>query len=220
MKKPLTIIGTGLFAEVAAAYFDKYSDYEVIAFACHRAYISEEQFAGRPLMAIESIADMLPPSQTDVFVAIGYNNMNKTRQRVYEEIDVLGYQFANFIHPNVEIWESTKLGKNVFIFEDNTIQPFTTIGNNTIFWSGNHLGHHSTVGSHCFISSHVVISGSCQLGNNLFIGVNATLRDSLKVADETLIGAGAIIMKDTAEKDVYVPQRTPPFHKKSDEVGF
>jgi hypothetical protein len=33
-----------------------------------------------------------------------------------------------------------------------------------------------------------------------------------------LIGAGAIIMKDTIEKGVYVPRRAELFSKKSDEI--
>ena len=111
-------------------------------------------------------------------------------------------------------------GKDVFIFEDNTLQPFTSIGADTILWSGNHIGHHSKIGNHCFISSHVVISGSCTIGNNVFIGVNSTLRDGIHIADESLIGAGSIIMKDTRPKEVYMAERTRPFHLNSEDVGF
>src|SRR5207237_961912 len=54
--------------------------------------------------------------------------------------------------------------------------------------------------------------------NNCFIGVNATLRNSITIAPETLIGAGAIIMKDTTEQGVYLPERAKPFTKKSSEI--
>jgi hypothetical protein len=33
-----------------------------------------------------------------------------------------------------------------------------------------------------------------------------------------VVGAGAVIMKDTVEKGVYVPKRAELFPKKSDEV--
>ncbi|MFN3701555.1 MAG: acetyltransferase [Alphaproteobacteria bacterium] len=219
-KRNLVIAGTGLFAELARVYFEEYTDYEVLAFSCHRAYMNKDSLNGLPVIAIEDIAKNFASEENDVFVAIGYSKMNKVRQRVYEELKVQGYTFPSFVHPNVKTWDTTAIGENVFIFEDNTIQPFTRIGNNTILWSGNHIGHHSIIGDHCFISSHVVISGSCRIGNNVFIGVNATLRDSLNVADETLIGAGALIMKDTQEKDVYVPQATKRFSKNSEDIGF
>lgn len=220
MKKNLIIIGTGLFAEVAKAYFEEYTDCHVVAFACHQKYRDSDTIYGRPLLAIEKIGMELPTKNHDVFVAIGYGKMNKMRQAVYKEIKRLGYYCRSFIHPGVKIWDSTTIGDNVFIFEDNTIQPFTTIGNNTIFWSGNHLGHHSIIGDHCFISSHVVISGSCIFGNNVFVGVNSTFHDSITIADESLIGAGAIISKSTQKKEVFVPYRTKPFNKNSDEIGF
>ncbi len=220
MAKPLVIIGTGLFAEVATAYFEAFTDYRVAAFSCHDRFRQAETVYGRPLLALETLGDSYAASDVDVFVAIGYGKMNRMRQAVYEEMRERGYHCTSFVHPNVRIWESTKLGDNVFIFEDNTIQPFTHIGNNTILWSGNHIGHHSTVGDHCFISSHVVISGSCTLGNNLFIGVNATFHDGLTIADDCLIGAGAIISKSTKPKEVFVPASTKPFPKNSDEIGF
>lgn len=220
MKKKLIIIGTGLFAEVACSYFEELDGYEVVAFACHKAYKTNDAIYGRPLITIENIAEHHKPNAVDVFVAIGYGKMNKMRQQVYEEMKKLGYRCATFIHPGVRIWSSTTIGDNVFIFEDNTIQPFTKIGKNTVLWSGNHLGHHSSIGDHCFISSHVVISGSCLIGNNVFIGVNATLNDSITIADECLIGSGALITKSTAPKGVYVHQGAKAFPKTSDQIGF
>jgi sugar O-acyltransferase (sialic acid O-acetyltransferase NeuD family) len=216
----LVIIGTGPFPEVAKAYFEEFTNYRVVAFACHARFKKSESIYGSPLYTLETLKDICDVSSHDVFVAIGYGKMNKMRQAAYEEVKALGYACCSFVHPNVKIWSSTKLGDNVFIFEDNTIQPFTSIGNNTILWSGNHIGHHSRIGDHCFISSHVVISGLCEVGNNVFIGVNATLRDGVKIANETLIGAGAIIMKDTVSKDVYISEKTKRFSENSENIDF
>ena len=220
MKKKLIIVGTGLFPEVARCYFDELSEYETIGYACHQKYKQSDNLYGLPLYAIEDLKDIYSPEQVTIFVGIGYRQINKVRQHVYEELKALGYSFATFIHPNIKIWRSTSIGENVFIFEDNTIQPYTKIGNNTTLWSGNHIGHHSHVGDHSFISSHVVISGSCKVGNNVFIGVNATLYDGLIISDETLVGAGAIISKNTKRKEVFVPTVTKALSKNSEEIGF
>jgi len=220
MPKKLVIVGTGLFPEVARCYFEELAGYDILAYACHKEYKNSDNIYGLPLHTIENLCNIHPPNEVEVFVAIGYKHMNKMRQKVYEEVKELGYKCATFVHPDVKIWNSTNLGDNVFIFEDNTIQPFTMIGNNTILWSGNHIGHHSTIGDHCFISSHVVISGSCKIGDNVFIGVNATLHDSLAIGDECLIGAGAVISRNTKPKEVYVPSVTKPIPKNSEEIGF
>ena len=65
-----------------------------------------------------------------------------------------------------------------------------------------------------------MVSGHCRVGAYSFIGVNATLRNGITVAPESVVGAGALIMKDTVAKGVYVPARTELFKKKSDEIDL
>lgn len=220
MDKDLIIVGTGMFAEVASAYFEELGRRKVVAFACHEAFKEADEIYGRPLVGLEGLAQHANSSEVDVFVAIGYRRMNKVRQQVYEEIKRGGFTCATFIHPQVKLWASSRVGDNVFIFEDNTIQPFVTIGDNSILWSGSFIGHHSVIGSHCFISSHVVIPGSCKVGDNVFVGVNSTIHDGITIGANSLIGAGAIISRSTAAGSVYVPAATKVFPKTSKEVGF
>jgi carbonic anhydrase/acetyltransferase-like protein (isoleucine patch superfamily) len=66
----------------------------------------------------------------------------------------------------------------------------------------------------------VVVSGYVRVGTRSFIGVNATLRNSITIAPETLVGAGAVIMKDTTPKGVYLPERAKRFEKLSDEIDL
>lgn len=218
--KDMVVIGTALFAEVVRDYFHEFTDYRVKAFACHARYKTQEEFAGLPIVILEDLESCYPPSDVTLFVAIGYRKMNKLRQATYEEMKARGYRFATFIAPSVKTWSTNTFGENVFIFENNVIQPHVQMGNNTILWSGNHIGHHSTIGNHCFISSHVVVSGSCRIGDNCFIGVNATFHDSLTIGVENLIGAGAIIARDTRDREVYVPNATKAFPKTSDQLEF
>lgn len=219
-QKKLIIVGTGPQAQIARDYFAELSSYEVLGFACHSEFKESDEIYGLPLFAIGDLPENHSPDETEAFVAIGYKNMNKMRQSVYEEIKGLGFRLASFFHPRASISTTAEFGDNVFVFEENTIQPYVKIGSNTVLWSGNHIGHHSVIGDHCFISSHVVISGSCKIGNNVFIGVNATFHDSLDIGDECLIGAGTLITKSTKAKEVFLASRTKPFPKDSEALGF
>jgi sugar O-acyltransferase (sialic acid O-acetyltransferase NeuD family) len=146
--------------------------------------------------------------------------MNKIREEKYFQAKSKGYQLVSYISSKCSYMSQYECGDNCFIFEDNTIQPFVKIGNNVTLWSGNHIGHHSTIHDHNFISSHVVISGHCEIKSNCFIGVNASIHNNITIAAENLIGAGAIISRNTGDKDVYVPAPSNKIDKKSDQLKF
>ena len=131
-----------------------------------------------------------------------------------------GYHLVSYVSSRCSYLSLTPPGDNCFILEDNTVQPFVTIGNDVTLWSGNHIGHDVTIEDHCFITSHVVLSGYVRVGTRSFIGVNATLRNSITIAPETLIGAGAIIMKNTKPKEVWMPERATLFPKSSDQIDL
>ena len=217
--KKAIVFGTGSFAEVAHYFLTNDSEYEVVAFTISKDNIANSKLLNLPIFAFEDIEKNFCPKEFDMFIAVGYNKMNKIREKFYYEAKTKGYTLLSYISSRATNFINF-IGDNCFIFENNTIQPFVEIGNNVVLWSGNHIGHHTKIEDHVWICSHVVISGNCRIKNNTFIGVNATLRDSITIEKETLVGAAALVMKNTKEKEVYLTDRTKVFKKNSDEVGF
>lgn len=209
------IFGTGSFAEVADFYLTEDSDYEVVAFTINSDYMTASQLRGRPVVPLEELGDNYPPGDHDMFVAVGYKQMNAVRQSICEAARAKGYGLLNYVCSRATVWGELSASDNVFIFEDNTIQPFVTIGSGSVLWSGNHVGHHSRIGEYCFISSHVVVSGHCGIGSHCFIGVNATITDGVHVGARNLIGPAALIQRDTGDDEVYLAERTLKFPKPS-----
>ena len=205
--KKLIIFGIGEQAEMAYYYFKNDSKYDIAAFTVDKKYIDKETFFDLPIVEFESIENVYSEEEYELFIAIGYNKINKLREEKYLLCKEKGYKIASYISSKASIF-TDKIGENCFILEDNTIQPYVTIGNNVTLWSGNHIGHHSTIKSNCFIASHVVISGGCEIGQNTFIGVNATLRDHIKIGKSNVIGAGALILNDTEDNKVYMANPT------------
>ena len=214
----LVIFGAGDIARLAHHYFKNDSPHEVAGFVVDRAFRSGDEFLGLPFADAEDVTQRFPPGEYAMFVAISYVHMNAVRAEKYATMKAAGYQLLSYVSSRCSYLSATPPGDNCFILEDNTIQPFVTIGNNVTLWSGNHIGHDSTIEDHCFITSHVVVSGHVRVGTRSFIGVNATLRNSITIAPQTLIGAGAIIMKNTKERGVYMPERAKLFSKSSDEI--
>lgn len=218
--KKVVIFGTGDIGKLAHFYFTHDSPYEIAAFTANEEFIKEKESLGLPLVPFETIEKSYPPDKFDMFVALSYRNVNKVRAEKYYDAKSKGYKLVSYVCSRSVYWDDLQVGDNCFIFENQTIQPFVKIGNNVTMWSGNHVGHGSVIGDHCFITSHVVISGHVTIGPYCFLGVNATLRDGITIARECIIGAGATIMKDTAEKGVYIGKAAELYSEDSSKTKY
>jgi|SRR5690349_1320633 len=203
MAKKVLIFGVGDFARVACFYLRHDSPLEVAAFTVHEQFIEKQELMDLPVVPWERVRETHPPSDYDMFVAIGYSKVNRNRAAVYEEATAAGYEMITYVCSKATTWPDLTVGKGSFIFENNVIQPFVKIGSNTVLWSGNHIGHDSTIGDNVFITSHVVISGNCKVGDNTFIGVNATVRDGITIGRDCVVGAGTTILRDAPPEAVY-----------------
>lgn len=208
MTRKLIIFGTGDIAQLAHYYFSHDSEYEVVAFTVDAGYLTEQEFCGLPVVAFEGVADRYPPAGHALFVALSYAKLNLIRKQKFEAAQALGYDLASYISSKATVLNEHAFGRNCFVLENNTIQPFSRIGDNVTLWSGNHIGHHSHIGSHTFVSSHVVVSGGVVIGEQCFIGVNATLRDHVTIGEKCVIGAGALILSDAEADGIYVSSAT------------
>src|SRR5262245_60585470 len=214
----VVIFGAGDIARLARVYFARDSDHEIVAFAVDPAYRRTDELLGLPVLEFDEACRQFPPDGCSMFVALSYGRMNQDRAEKYDAVKARGYDLVSYVSSRCTYLTDERPGDNCFILEDNTIQPFVKIGSNVTLWSGNHIGHDSVIEDHCFVSSHVVISGHVHVGSHSFIGVNATLRNSISVAPRTLIGAGAVVMKNTVERGVYISRPAQLFAKRSDQV--
>jgi len=209
-KRKLVIVGDSAFAEIAREYFDVDTDYQVVAFAVEAAYLKQTELHGLPVVAFEQLQALYPPAEHEVFVAVVYTQLNRLRARLAGAAREMGYRLASYVSPRAFVWRNVKLGEHVFIFEDNTVQPFVEIGNNVVLWSGNHIGHHSKLRDHIFVSSQVVISGFCDIGEHSFLGVNATIANNVTVGRDNWVGPGITLMKDTEPDALFKATQAEP----------
>lgn len=206
--KRLIIFGAGQIGQVAHYYFAEDSSYEPVAFTMDAEFIEKDRAFGLPVLPFEEIEEKFSPDDCDLFVAMGYGKLNQSRQAKVAEARAKGYRLAHYVSSRAWVWKGFEPRDNLFLLENNTVQPFVSIGENTTLWSGNHIGHHTTIGANVFIASHVVISGAVTVGDNCFIGVNATIGDNLKVGNRSVVGAGALLLHDAPDAAVYAPTET------------
>lgn len=207
----LVIFGAGKIADEAYFYLTNDSPHEVVAFTVDAEHLSTDEKLGLPVIAFENVAREYPPGDFKMFVAVGYQELNKFRARKYEEAKAKGYELVSYISSRAANIGQVEVGDNCFVLEFVTIQPCAKIGNDVFLWSGNHVGHHANVGDHCYIAGNVVISGSTKIEPYCFVGVSATLGHEITIGAESFIGAGSLITKQVAPKSVFITPDTPKF---------
>lgn len=216
--KRLIIFGAGQIGQVAHYYFTEDSPYTPVAFTMDAAFIEADRVLDLPVVPFEDVEQRFPPGDCDLFVAMGFGKLNRSRQAKVAEARAKGYRIAHYVSSRAWVWNGFEARDNLFLLENNTIQPFVSIGENTTVWSGNHIGHHTRIGSNVFIASHAVISGAVTVGDNCFIGVNATIRDNIAVGERSVLGAGTLLLQDAPEASVYSPGGTERSKVPSDRL--
>jgi len=216
----LLIFGMGDAGCLAHYYFARDSEHEVVAFTVDREFVKEPTFLDLPVIEFEKVAQVYPPSECKMFVAVGYSGMNQLRAAKYFQAKKMGYELISYVSSRCTFLADQSPGDNCFILEDTIVQPYVRIGNNVTLWSGSHIGHHSFIDDHCFLAPRIAVSGRVLIGQYCFIGANVTIRNAVTIAPHTLVGAGAIIMKNTVEHGVYIPTRTEASAKKSFEIDI
>lgn len=206
------IYGNGAAAQVAHTYLVHDLSRNVAAFTVPERYVQSETLLDLPVVDLEKLVDLFPPSDYRMFIAIGPHRCNEVREKAYFDVKSRGYELINVICSGASIMPNLECGDNVLIDQSSVIQPFVTLGCNVnIIHSV--IAHHTCVGSHVQIVS-ATLGGRVYIEDNVFIGMNAVIREDVKIGKGSIIGAGAIIMSDVAEYSVYTAP--PPRKRKVD----
>jgi sugar O-acyltransferase (sialic acid O-acetyltransferase NeuD family) len=209
MKKRLVVFGLGPYSELAQHYFDGGPDYEVEAFTVDAAFVEEDGFCGRPVLAWEEALQRFPPATHEMFVGIGYSRVNRLRREKFLRAREAGYRLASFVHPTASIARNVRLGANCLMREQSLVGPFASIGDNVFIGAKACVSHHAVVQDHAYLGPAAVVCGSVSVGEGCFIGANATLKDKLRIGAGCVIGAGAVILSDCEAGGIYRAEVTP-----------
>jgi sugar O-acyltransferase (sialic acid O-acetyltransferase NeuD family) len=206
----VVIVGAAEQGAIAYEYFTHDSPHEVVAFSVEAQFLASDVFCGLPVVAFDEMADAYPPDAHRAFVAISSTQLNRARRRLYDAVKAAGYDCLSYVSSQAFVWHNVEIGENTFVFEANVLQHGVRLGDNVILWSGNHVGHQTVIEDDCFVASHAVISGFCTVGRSAYLGVNCTIANDLALAPDCIIGAGAVVVKDTEPRQVYVGNPARP----------
>lgn len=201
--KKLIIFGAGVLGHLAYEYFTHDSDYQVIGFAVETEYVNPDGFCGLPLIDFNGIENKYPAAEYDMFIALGWYNLNRNRTKFYNLAKQKGYKLASYISTKAFVWPNVEIGDNCMIMEGCILQPWVKICNNVTLWSGCCIEHYSVVKENCTLVARCVVAGGSEIGRNSFLGINTCVGDKIKVAADNFIAMGSVVRKSTKDNSVY-----------------
>jgi hypothetical protein len=146
------------------------------------------------------LAELFPPSQFNLLIAIGYQHggMNAKRAQLFETLSAAGYAFCtlppscpaesvgSMLLPGVVVHDNAHIGVNCFI-SSNTV-----------------IGHDAVIGAHSWINANVSLDGGAVVGERCVIGAGAVIGAGVTLGARTLVGPGAVILEDTEPDSVWL----------------
>lgn len=199
--KQLVIYGIGSQAALAKAYFEKDSEYTVVAFTVEQAYLKETQFFGLPVHPFENIESLVSPEEADMYVAIGPVKVFSLLEKFYQLAKTKGYKLASYCSSAVKNNFEPTYGDNCFIDHAAKLHPYVKLGN-CVTIQDSVIAHNVEIGNFCLISVSI-LGGKVILEDNVFIGMGAVVREGVRIGKGSIIGMGCLITKDVEPYSVY-----------------
>ncbi len=210
MKKKLVIFGVGKISDVIFYYASKECGFDVAAFCADAEYIKSETYNGLPVVSFQEVERKFPPSDYDMFIAVGYHDLNRLREKKCAEAIQKGYSLVSIISPLCNIPTNVTFGWNCFFMPPAIIHPCTQFKNNVFVFSGAMVAHHSIIHDNCWLTSCCNISGNVQIGANTFVAVNATIGHSVVIGKNCFLGANTLTIKSMEDDKVVIAESQKP----------
>ena len=215
MKKKIVIFGIGKIAEIVYNYATQDCGFEVEAFCVDDVFKNIDNFLGKPVIGFDQVENTYPPSEYNMFIAVGYHDLNALRKQKCAESMGKGYTLVSIISPFTNLPKNVTFGYNCFIMPPAIIHPCVAIGNNVFIWSGALVGHHSRISDHCWLTSNCNIGGNVELGEQTFVALNATVGNSIAIGKFCFLGANTLVTKTMADEQVVISESSKPIRLNS-----
>jgi len=202
--KKIIFAGNAITADILNCYLAHDNRYQVIGSTVDDDFMESGGVKGLDTIALSRLCEVHSPQDCAVIMAMGYDDINRSRESMFQRLKGLGYRIETYVHPDARVYTEHPLGEGCIVLPSAVIEPHVHLGANCIVWANVMLAHHSSVAENCWIASGAVISGLARIERNAFIGVNATIVNKVVVGEYCIIGAGALITKNTKASSVHL----------------
>jgi len=202
--KKIILAGNAITADILNCYLAQDNRYQVIGLTVDDEFVSQGGIQGLDSIALSQLADVYDPQDCAVIMAMGYDDINRSRESMFHRLKEMEFRIETYVHPDAKVYTQNTLGEGCVILPSAVIEPHVRLGANSMVWANTTLAHHSWVAENCWVASGAIISGQAEVRRNAFIGVNATIVNKVVVGEYSIIGADALITKNTKASSVHL----------------
>ena len=207
-RKTCVIVGAGGHGRVVLDILMRAGSHRVIGFLDSNPDLRGRRMDGVPILGgIEVLPDLRKDGLAGAVVAIGDNGV---RRSFADQIEELGIELINAIHPSANLAHNVTLGRNVVIAAGALVCAHCQIGDSVILNTGCIVDHESMIGTAAHICPGARLAGRVTVESGAFVGIGATVLQGLRIGCEAVVGGGAVVIRDVPALTtvVGVPART------------
>lgn len=199
MTTRIAIYGAGGFAREVAWLVESCNEgmksYQVVCFIDDDSSNQGTTLNSIPVMGPAEAYQTFPDAK--IVSGIGSPEIRKT---VMEKAQVIGFEYASFIHPRVERSQWIEYGEGVVICAGNILTTNIVLGNHVQINLDCTIGHDVIMGDHTTLAPGVHVSGWVHFGERVYVGtgaviINGTAERPLTIGNDAVIGAAACVTK-------------------------
>lgn len=202
--KNVILAGNATTAQILSSYLVHDKRYKISGLTVDDDFLQSGGIDGLESLPFSTLVKTRRPEEFTVIMAMGYNDINRSRESMFNRLKKAGYRIETYIHPDAKVYTQHPLGEGCVVLPSAVIEPHVRVGANSMVWANATLAHHCTVAENCWVASGATISGNATVKRNCFIGVNATIVNDVTVEEYCIIGAGALITRNTKPSSVHL----------------
>lgn len=217
MTKKIILAGNAITAEILSAYLRRDARYEVAGFTVDDEFVAQDGVDGYRTVGLSEAISVFSPDTHGVIMAMGYGDLNRSRETMFGCLRAMGYCIEKYIHPDARVYTDQLVGEGSVVLPGAVIEPHAQVGANTMVWSNVTLAHHSSVDDHCWLAAGTVVASQAKVLRNTFLGVSSTVVNAVTVGEFNIVGSNALISRDTKPHSVHLARSAEPFRYSSED---
>ncbi len=206
------ILGCGGHGRVVLDILTNTGELEVVGFVDSNSEMHGRRIDGIEVLGAPSDLPRLcrELNVSRAIVAVGDNG---ARRALADQVETMGFELINAIHPSAGLARNVTLGRNIVIAAGALVCAHCQIGDSVILNTGCLVDHESLIGTATHICPGARLAGRVTVESGAFVGIGATIIQSTRVGFEAVIGAGAVVIEDVPPMSTVVGVPAKPIKR-------